>query len=130
MFTFSRCCCFSSLFLVIAGAHSVSPGILYCRRPKIVIAVQSVAATMAGSSAVGLAAANASLQASWLQQYVRVFQTSAKRYTHTHRFIKRRNNNAKKNENCRLHSFAVRAVLRLRCHANANCPAPFKRMNK
>lgn len=53
--------------------------ILYCRRPKIVIAVQSVAATMAGSSVVGLAVANASLQASVLQQYVRVFQTSAKR---------------------------------------------------
>lgn len=55
--------------------------ILYCRRPSIVIAAQSVAATMAGSNAVGLAVVNASLQASVLQQYVRVFQTSANRCT-------------------------------------------------
>lgn len=106
--------------------------ILYCCRPKIVIAVHSVTATMAGSSAVGIAVANASLQASVLQQYVRVFQTSAKRWhikckkKHTHN-----NNN---NEKDRHGGPGRRMILWFHCdtthHTNATCPVSSWHVNK
>lgn len=54
---------------------------------------------MAESNAVGLVEANAPLHSSVLQQYVRVFQTSAKK--HTHMNVKTKNRETTENKICR-----------------------------